>query len=167
MLRLEPFPAWSMLRFWIGIETNHTKSELSIFEVANVLLRVEKSLMKILTRNVFYAIEIPLNIEREILACPLAGYFSPGCQLTRRLAPPLPPRISRDCVTDWTLGILTALCYSCRLVLLFTTVIDTYGTSNTHAVSRIFDVITSFFSGYMFGAGTTAHRHTRTVIRVP
>ena len=30
-----------------------------------------------------------------------------------------------------------------------------------------FDVIMSFFSGYMLGAGTTAHRHTRTVIRVP
>ena len=30
-----------------------------------------------------------------------------------------------------------------------------------------FDVITSFFSGYIFGAGTTAHRHPRTVIRVP
>ena len=29
------------------------------------------------------------------------------------------------------------------------------------------DVITSFFSGYMFGFGTTAHRHPRTVIRVP
>ena len=26
-----------------------------------------------------------------------------------------------------------------------------------------FDVITSLFSGYMFGGGTTAHRHTRTV----
>ena len=35
------------------------------------------------------------------------------------------------------------------------------------AVIPLFDVITSFFSGYMFGAGTTAHRHTRTVIRVP
>ena len=30
-------------------------------------------------------------------------------------------------------------------------------------VSRVFEVITSFFSGYMFGAGTTAHRHKRTV----
>ena len=31
------------------------------------------------------------------------------------------------------------------------------------AVTLLFDVITSFFSGYMFGGGTTAHRHTRTV----
>ena len=34
-------------------------------------------------------------------------------------------------------------------------------------IHEVFDVITSFFSGYMFGAGTTAHRYTRTVIRVP
>ena len=31
-------------------------------------------------------------------------------------------------------------------------------------IQQFFDVITSFFSGYIFGAGTTAHRHTRTVM---
>ena len=39
--------------------------------------------------------------------------------------------------------------------------------SDIHALKTYFistfDVITSFFSGYMFGGGTTAHRHTRTV----
>ena len=34
-----------------------------------------------------------------------------------------------------------------------------------HTVSMAFDVIRSFFSGYMFGGGTTAHRHTRTLLR--
>ena len=34
---------------------------------------------------------------------------------------------------------------------------------DTSRIARLFDVITSFFSGYMFGGGTTAHRHTRTV----
>ena len=51
--------------------------------------------------------------------------------------------------------------------LCYTAMIGNKSFAKIYVYVRCFDVITSFFSGYMFGAGTTAHRHTRTVIRVP
>jgi hypothetical protein len=43
-----------------------------------------RALWKFLIKNVFYISEIPLNIQREILACLLASYLSTDCQPTWR-----------------------------------------------------------------------------------
>ena len=52
--RREPFPASRIPRFRIRIEMNRTKLELSIFEVANVLLHVEEPCENFRQKRVLY-----------------------------------------------------------------------------------------------------------------
>ena len=56
---------------------------------------------------------------------------------------------------------------SCSLNVAWNRQLKKIYTPHLHICNRIrhFDVITSLFSGYMFGGWTTAHRHTRTLLR--